>query len=238
MITINLLPVAAIRRQLKGRAVLTGYGLYLLLIAAAMFAGKVYVLDLGKTVAEKNRTVASLNHVSDEVTRATAVTDSAVTRWKQLAAIVELEERRRDQTRLLVEMEALLPKTNAWLVGLNHGDGLMSLEGIATDKETVSQFLTRLENAAHIDRASVTLVRLSQDLIINGIKLTKFSVNARTRFPEPAILDRGLDSRGLDSRRLDPGNAGYGLPSRDEFVNAVRAVDEKLAAGLSPGGLQ
>jgi Tfp pilus assembly protein PilN len=222
MLTINLLPVAAMRRQHKGRAVLAGYGLYLLLIVAAMFVVKSYVLDLGKPAAEKNQILAALNDVNNELTRAAAVTDSAITRWKQLAAILELEERRRDQTRLLVEMEELLPKTNAWLVGLDHGGGLMSLEGIATDKETVSQFLTRLENAAYIDRASVTLVQLSQDLIINGIKLTKFSVNAGTRFPRPAILDRGLG----------PGGAESGLPSRDDFVKAVQAVDEKLAAEL------
>jgi len=195
------------RRRLKTRAFLAGYG----------------VLDqsLEQLAGEKERTIASLNETSRQVTEASPVTAAAVGKWKQLAAIMELEERRRDQTRLLFEVEELLPESKAWLVAFGHGDGLMSLEGISADKETVSQFLSRLENAAYIDRSSVTLVRISQDLIINGVKLTKFSINARTRFPRPAILDRGLPEAGL--------------PSREDFVKAVMAVDEKLAAELTGG---
>jgi Tfp pilus assembly protein PilN len=159
------------------------------------------------------------------VTEATNVTNATVTRWKQLAAIMELEERRRDQTRLLVEIEELLPKTNAWLVGLTHnGEGLMTLEGISTDKETVSQFLTSLENATYINRASVILVQISQDLVINGVKLTKFSINAKTNFPKPTILDSGLPE--------------FGLPSREDFVKAVQAVDEKLVADITSSPAQ
>ena len=223
MITINFLPVAAMRRRLKSRAFLAGYGLYLVLAVAAMFAAKIGVLDpsLEKLAAEKKRTITSLSEVSREETQTSDAASAAVARWKQLAAIMELEERRRDQTRLLLEVEELLPESKAWLVGLSHGDGLLSLEGISTDKETVSQFLTSLENAAYIDRASVTLVRMSQDLVINGVKLTKFSITAGTRFPKPAILDRGLPEAGL--------------PSRDDFVKAVLAVDEKLAAELTGG---
>jgi len=223
MITINLLPVAALRRQLRGRAILFGYGLALLLAAAAMLVVKLGVLDpnLVRLAGEKERALTSLTEVSRQVTQSSDVT-AAVASWKQLAAIMELEERRRDQTRLLVEVEELLPQAKAWLVGLSHGGGLLSLEGISTDKETVSHFLTRLENAAYIDRASVTLVRISQDLIINGVKLTKFSINARTRFPRPAILDRGLPD--------------FGLPSREDLVKAVLAVDENLAAEFAGGG--
>ena len=226
MITINLLPIATFQQQYKGRAFLIGYGLFVVLAAAVLFLVKNNVLDLtlANLTAESGRMTNSLNEARKKVTEATAVTNATITRWKQLAAIMELEERRRDQTRLLVEVEDLLPKTNAWLVGLTHQGGVMSLEGISTDKETVSQFLTSLENAAYIDRASVILVQISQDLVINGVKLTKFSVNARTNFPAPRILNTGLPD--------------YGLPSQEEFVKAVRTVDEKLAADLAPESSQ
>ncbi|MCL2029584.1 MAG: PilN domain-containing protein [Deltaproteobacteria bacterium] len=226
MITINLLPIATFQQQHKGRTFLMGYGIFVVIAAAVLFLVKSSVLDvaLENLAAESGRVTNSLNDAKKKVTEATAVTNATITRWKQLAAIMELEERRRDQTRLLVEVEELLPKTNAWLVGLTHQGGVMSLEGISTDKETVSQFLTSLENAAYIDRASVTLVQISQDLVINGVKLTKFSINARTSFPMPEILNTGLPD--------------YGLPSREEFVKAVKTVDEKLGADLEPESSQ
>ncbi|MDR2935086.1 MAG: PilN domain-containing protein [Candidatus Adiutrix sp.] len=222
MITINFLPVDDLKRRLKGRALLIGYGLALVLAAAAMLALKAVFLEpaLAELKKEADQTLASLNDVSDEVARASAVTGSAIAKWKRLAAVMELEERRRDQTRLLTEVEELLP-ANAWLVGLSHGGGLMGLEGIAADKETVSQFLALLEKAAYIDRASITLERMSQDLTINGVRLTKFSIKARTVFPKPAILETGLPE--------------FGLPSREDFARAVRDADDNLAAGLAGG---
>jgi len=226
MITINLLPVATFQQQLKGRVFLVGYGIFLVLGIAVMFAVKTGVLDMiiENLANERTQATNSLSDAKKKVEQATGVTKATVTRWRQLAAIMELEERRRDQTRLLVEIEALLPKTNAWLVGLTHAGGVMSLEGISTDKETVSQFLTKLENATYIDRASVTPVQISQDLVINGVKLTKFSVNARTIFPAPTILDSGLPE--------------FGLPSRDDFVKAVKAVDDKLVADITSSPAQ
>ena len=221
MITINLLPVASFKQQFQGRTFLTGYGIFMVLAVAGLFGVKTGLLDrtLENLGNERTRVTNSLNDVKKRVDEATAVSNATVTRWKQLAAIMELEERRRDQTRLLVEVEELLPKTNAWLVGLNHQGGALSLEGISTDKETISQFLTRLENAIYIDRASVELVQISQDLIINGIRLTRFSVKARTNFPQPGILSTGLPD--------------YGLPSQEEFMKAVKIVDEKLAESLT-----
>ena len=223
MITINFLPVAAMRRRFKSRAFRAAYGLYLVLTVAVMVGVKFGLLgpSLEKLADEKKQAITSLGEVSQEVTRTSAAASDAVNSWKQLAAIVELEERRRDQTRLLLEVEELLPESKAWLVGLSHGDGLLSLEGISTDKETVSQFLTRLENAAYVIRDSIILVQISQDMVINGIKLTKFSINAKTSFPQPEVLDNGLPE--------------FGLPKREDFAKAVKAVDEKLAADLTAG---
>ncbi|MDR3038277.1 MAG: PilN domain-containing protein [Candidatus Adiutrix sp.] len=221
MITINLLPVSTLKQQSKGKLFLGMYAVFLVIGLGALFSVKANVFDeaIKSLTAEQNQVDNQVKGAQKQVKEATAVTNSTVLRWKQLAAIMELEERRRDQTRLLVELEDLLPKTNAWLLSLRHNSGLLSLEGISTDKETVSQFLTRLENATYIDKSSVQLVQISQDLIINGVKLTKFSINARTTFPQPVILGQGLPE--------------FGLPSQADFIKAVTAVDEKLVADLT-----
>ncbi|GHV57259.1 hypothetical protein FACS189460_3510 [Deltaproteobacteria bacterium] len=221
MITINLLPVSTLKQKSKGKLFLGMYAIILVVGLAAMYSVKVNIFDLAITrlTVEKTKVNSDLEAAKNQVKAATVVTNATVLRWKQLAAIMELEERRRDQTRLLVELEDLLPKTNAWLMSLSHNSGQLSLEGISTDKETVSQFLTRLEKATYIDKSSVQLVRISQDLVINGIKLTKFSINARTSFPQPVIIDQGLPE--------------FGLPSRADFIKVVKAVDEKLVADLA-----
>ena len=225
MITINLLPVTTLKQKLRGQVVLGGYGFLMFVVLLTMFAVKTNVFDLTieKLGAEKQQVEATLADARKKVQTATNVTNATVQRWKQLAAVVELEERRRDQTRILVEVESLLPKTNAWLMSLSHTGGALSIEGISTDKETVSQFLTKLESATYIVHDSVTLVQISQDLVINGIKLTKFSIRARTSFPQPDVLNKGLPE--------------FGLPTRDDFAKAVKAVDEKLAADLVVGAV-
>ena len=220
MITINLLPIAAFKQQSKGKKFLVFYCFFMVISLSGMFVVKSSMFDIAieTLTTEKSQAESALTKAQQQVKAAAGVTGATVGRWKQLAAIVELEERRRDQTRLLVEMEDLLPKTNAWLLSLTHNNGQMSLEGISTDKETVSQFLTRLENATYIQKDSVILMQISQDMIINGIKLTKFSIMAQTAFPRPAIVDGGLPE--------------FGLPSREEFIKIVSAADGALVADL------
>ncbi len=138
---------------------------------------------------------------------ANVITTDTVRQWKQLNSIVDLEERRRDQTRLLVEIDKLVPKTNAWLLSFKHENGIVVLEGISTDKDTVSEFHTRLENAEYIIRQSVTLVEITQNMVINGIKLTRFRITAGTTFPQPTVIEDGLPE--------------YGLPSQETFLKVV-----------------
>lgn len=220
MITINLLPIVSFKAKYKGRVFIIGHALAMVIAAAALFSVKVNVMDksLDTNKADIKAKTTVLNDTKGEVTKAAKITADTFKKWQQLNAIIELEERRRDQTRLLVEVEELLPKTNAWLVSLKHDKGKLVLEGISTDKETVSQFLTRLEGAAYIERKSVTLVEITQNLVINGIKLTKFKINADTSFPEPVIINDGLPE--------------FGLLSQAEFIKAVEAAAPELVANI------
>lgn len=220
MITINLLPIGSFKEKFKGRVFLAAYGIFMVIAIAAVFSIKTNVMDgalesLGREQQAKQTQLADLQK---QVTAATAVTTKTVKQWQQLAAIVELEERRRDQTRLLVELDTLLPKTNAWLLSLSHNQGLLTLEGISTDKETVSQFLTNLEKAVYIDKRSVNLLEITQNMVINNVKLTKFKITARTTFPSPQILADGLPE--------------LGLPPKEDFIKAVEAAAPDLAAAL------
>jgi len=218
MITINLLPIGALKEKSKGRVFLAAYSIAMLIAVVALFSVKTNVMDgtLASLKVDQTSQQKRLTELQKQVTDAKGVTTKTFQQWQQLTAIMELEERRRDQTRLLVELEELLPKSDAWFLTLSHDKGLLTLEGISRDKETVSQFLKKMENASYIDRQTVYLLEIAQNMVINGIKLTKFKVTARTVFPYPQVINEGLPD--------------FGLPSKEEFFKAVEAVAPDLVA--------
>jgi len=221
MITINLLPIGEFRDQLNGKIYLAAVGLYVLVLACGLFSFKTFVMDgaLQSLQEESQNLQNTLNGLKKQVATATDITTDTFRQWKQLAAIVNLEERRRDQTRLLVEIDKLVPKTNAWLLSLKHEKGAVVLEGISTDKDTVSEFHTRLENAEYILRQSVNLLEITQNTVINGVKLTKFKITANTVFPEPTVMEDGL--------------AEFGLPSQETFIKVVGNAAPDLVKNIT-----
>ena len=226
MITINLLPIGAFKEKFKGRVFLAAYGVVMLIAVAALFSIKTNVMDdtLESLRADQASQQQTLTALQKQVTDASVVTVKTVQQWQQVTAIMELEERRRDQTRLLVELEQLLPKSDAWFLALGHNGGVLTIEAISRDKETVSQFLKKLEDAAYIDKFSVNLLEITQNMVINGIKLTKFKITAKTVFPYPKVIDEGIPE--------------FGLPSRAEFVKIVEAAAPDLVASIKASAAQ
>ena len=223
MITINLLPIGSFKTKYKGRVFIVGYILVMIIVGVALFMVKTTIMDA--SLASMNTDIQSkttnLNNLKGQVTEAAKTTATSFNKWQQLNSIIELEERRRDQTRLLVEIDNLIPKTNAWLRSLKHDKGQLILDGIATDKETVSRFLTKLEGASYIERRSVTLLEVSQNLVLNGITLTNFRITASTVFPDPTIVTEGMPD--------------FGLLSQEEFLKIVEAAAPDLVANIKKG---
>jgi Tfp pilus assembly protein PilN len=216
VITINLLPIGAFKETYRGKLFLTAYGIFVAILVAALFLvdSNVFGPNIESLKDQQTQQEAKKNQVKNQVAAASEKTTQTYRQWKQLSAIMELEERRRDQTRFLVEIDGLLPKSNAWLLSLAHNKGKVTLEGLATDKETVSQFLTRLEGARYIEKNTVILLEITQNMVINGIKLTKFKVTANTAFPSPTIMAEGLPD--------------LGLPGQDAFLKLVEAAAPDL----------
>lgn len=219
MIAINLLPLDAWRERARGRARLIAWGVWGLAITAAL-AGLHQLLnrDLAGLAAESLARQGELAVLEERVTEARLITADTVREWEKLMAVLELEERRRDQARLLLEVEKVLPKDQAWLLSLSHERGVLRLEGLATDPEAVDRFLARLGNAAHLDRDSVQLTGLRPRPTGGQSRLTEFSIKARTVFSRPSLADRGLPN--------------YGWPGRADFVARVAAVDPRVAERL------
>jgi len=220
MINVNLLPISTFKQKLKGRIFLTALSLLLVIGCAGIFSVKTFILDenTAKLKAQASQLRTELQTVTNNVATAQKQTEATVRNWKQLTALMDLEERRRDQTRLLAEVEQLVPKDNAWLTAMDHKKGVLTINGISKDKDTISQFLNRLQNASYLDRSSVFLGEISQNMRINNIVLTSFTIRAQTKFPRPTIMDEGMPE--------------YNLPSSSQFVELVTSADQNLGTGL------
>lgn len=219
MIAVNLFPVDVWRERARGRARLRGWAVWGVAVAAALLALSQFLnRDLDGLAAESQARQSDLAALEERVAEARQTTADTVREWEKLMAVLELEERRRDQTRLLLEVEKVLPRDKAWLVSLSHERGVLRLEGLATDPEAVGRFLAQLENAVHLDRDSVRLTGLQPHPAANNNRLTEFTIKARTVFTRPTLADRSLPN--------------YGWPGRDAFVKRVAAVDPRLAERL------
>lgn len=218
MITCNLLPIDNLKARANGRVFLASMGLFIFMAGLVLYGiNQHYLLPNLADMTSKNQGFqATLTSIKKQVTEASSKTNNIVTQWQQLVAILDLEERRRDQTRLLVELDELLPKTNSWLLSLRNNNNSVSIEGIATDKETVSQFLTKLEKAKYLH--DIRLLDITQNIVINNIKLTKFRIEAIANFPQPAIIKQGFPESGL--------------PSSEDFIKVVKAAAPNLAKKL------
>lgn len=223
MITINLLPISAFKERFKGRVFLTALTLVILVGLAAMGSFKMMVLDSNLLdLRQQSSTLDSkLASLKNQVAGAEKETRLTVRKWKQFAAIVKIEERRRDQTRLLNEVVSLVPKDSAWLTSLAHNSqGKLELKGISKDKETISGFLTKLEAANYLNRASVFPGEINQSMRLKNLLLTTFSIRADTKFPAPLILEEGMEQ--------------FNLPSAKQFYDLVQVAAPDLAVGILP----
>lgn len=223
MINVNLLPISTFKQKLRGRIFLTALALLIVIGGAGIFSAKTFVFDarVAQMKTRSSQLQTELQRIKNQVTEANTKTEATVRKWKQLAAIMDLEERRRDQTRLLTEVEKLVPKGNAWLVSLDHKKGQMVLKGVSKDKDTIGEFLNKLQNASYLDKSSVYLGEISQNMRLNGMLLTTFTITGHTKFPQPEILDEGMPD--------------FNLPSTTQFGELVKSAAPSLAAGILPG---
>lgn len=217
MITTNLLPINNFRARADGKAFLTYIGLLAFTTIVILFGANQFVLKstITKITAENEALQSTLTETQKKVAGASALTTSTVSQWQQLEAILELEERRRDQTRLLVKLDELLPKNNSWLLSLSNNKGTVNIEGIATDRQTVSQFLAKLQGEKFLKDVRLDI---TQNMVINNIKLTQFKINAKAAFPGSVIMSEGLPESGL--------------PSSQDFITKVQVADPALAQML------
>jgi Tfp pilus assembly protein PilN len=218
VIKINLLPLESFRRAASGQLSVT---IFMAVMMAACFGlYMLYNIIMSPVAnhlqAQKDQMAAESAKMKTQSANALKQTTAFVKELVQVSAISELEERRRDQSRLLMTLAAQVNNQTSWLLSCTHANGVVNIKGMATDHETVAALLDRLEQVPLLN--TVELQQAAGDQVINGIKLVTFDIRAKTVFPSATLLDKGLPD--------------VNLPDHDSIRKLVAAAAPGLAESL------
>ncbi|MDR1165791.1 MAG: PilN domain-containing protein [Deltaproteobacteria bacterium] len=193
MIKINLLPLESFKQSASGQLSVTIFAFVIVALGILLYFFKGMVMDPAVAALEKEKTdqTAKLQQLKAEGAQALQRTNGLVTQLIQISAIAELEERRRDQTRLFSSLAEQVFNQTSWLTAVNHSArSVLTLRGLATDQEVVAAFLNNLEHNPLL--SNVVLNRMARDVAINNIFLFSFDIQAETRFAPPSLMASGI----------------------------------------------
>ncbi|MDR1608341.1 MAG: PilN domain-containing protein [Deltaproteobacteria bacterium] len=220
MIQINLLPLESFRQASSGKLLVAIFSITIIGVALALYL--YYSMSMAPLLAdlEKSQQTATqnLNKAKGQTAAALKKTETFVDDVLNVSIISDLEERRRDQTRLFMAIADQVINQASWLVSCSHDKGVVRIKGMAIDHEVVANFLSNLQSLPVL--GEVELLRAAEDTVINGVSLVTFEVSARTTFPESSLLSAGLPSESL--------------PPRETLVKIVTLAAPNLAEALKP----
>ncbi|MDR1037755.1 MAG: PilN domain-containing protein [Deltaproteobacteria bacterium] len=224
MIKINLLPIEAFRQSASGQLSVTIFSFVMVALGIGLFLFKTTMMDPKVTDLQtqkdsKNAELASMKTQSEEALKQTT---QFTTQLIQADAIAELEERRRDQTRLFNAIAGEVINQASWLTSFTHDRGVVTIRGMATDHEVVASFLDNLERTPLLH--DIDLIRAARDTTINNVSLVTFEIRGGTVFPEASLMEKGLPDVDLPGRTEITQLVSTAAPGLGETLTKSRAA--------------
>ncbi|MDR2142683.1 MAG: PilN domain-containing protein [Deltaproteobacteria bacterium] len=220
MIQINLLPLEAFRQTSSGRMLVGVFAVTMIGLVAALFV--YYSMFMGPEVesltAAQQAADGALKAAQGKKKVAEQKAKNFVADMVKVSVISDLEERRRDQARLLMAIASQVSNKTSWLVSCSHDKGMVRIRGMAIDHEEVAELLERLQKVPILQ--DVVLLQTAEDQVINGVNLVSFEFAGSTTFPVSSLMTAGLPSESL--------------PPKEVLVKMVTLASPSLAEALKP----
>lgn len=167
MIRINLLPVRAARKKENIRRQVSIFSLCIVFVFSVMAYLTVSmnntISDLSGKIEAVRRDLKKYQAIDKQVKKM----KSDLQKLKEkMDIIVKLEANRTGPVRLMDALTRLVAADKMWLTSLTETEGKMKLEGVATDNQTVADFMARLEKTPYfkvVDLISSKQVKLEKD---------------------------------------------------------------------------
>ena len=181
MIRINLLPVRAEQK----RESLRQQALLVVVLVLALAGGIVAVhLMLGNDIARMEQRIAERK---EEIARLDAKIGK-VRQYKQkkrdleekIAVISKLEAQQRGPSQVLYELTQIIPE-KLWIESLKDSGGLLAMQGVAIDNQTIARFMTRMETSPWFQGVRL---EVTKQVARGGASPKSFSLTVSVVYPK------------------------------------------------------
>lgn len=182
MITINLLPVREAKKKETERlqvlvlgAVVVGTFLAIVGVHIAITARISHVRNQIQT------TQTEIDHLQKVIGDVRTFKKDKAEIERKLAVIHQLEANRGGPVHLLDELASRLPE-KIWLTALRQEAGVVTLEGLSIDNETIATYMTRLGQSPYLSNIELERSQVQEG---NNVKLNEFTIRFGVVTPPP-----------------------------------------------------
>jgi type IV pilus assembly protein PilN len=178
MIKINLLGDDTVK-DYTGHYILFGW-------AASLFVscivGFVLYQSASRTSAElsedKERLTAKLEKLKEVTKEVRDLEDKKKALREKLAVIATLKKSKAGPVRVMDDMNLALPE-RSWILDVKENNGVMKMNGMALDNQTISEYLKALEASDYFDKVELGETRQAE---VQGAKIKSFSLQANVNY--------------------------------------------------------
>lgn len=192
MITVNLLPVKASRRQdqVKRELALGTIGMAALLLVCGVMFVLVHA-EVNELKAQNAELQKDIDNLKTIVARVDEIDELKKDLEKKLDVIAGLKARKLGPVRMLDELSNASPE-KLTLVSLKETNRRIDMTGVAVSNEVISQFLSNMERSDWFE--DVYLVGIDQ-VEEEDYKLKEFQITARAVVPR---ITKAKDEKPVD----------------------------------------
>lgn len=181
MIRINLLPIRQIRKRQRLKAEVFLFACALGLVFSLLGAGWLGLnLKAGKleegiaALEQKKQSYQAIIKEIETLKKEKQLVEKKLETIKQLKAGSQIA------VRVLDEVASRTPTSRLWLTVLQHANGILQLNGVALDNETIAQYMQQLEASEYFEKTELTS---SAQTGVAGQKLKSFAITANIVVP-------------------------------------------------------
>jgi len=177
-----------------------------LLLALGFFMYQAVISEIDEKTAEKSNLEAELAQLQETTKEVKELEKKRQDLSSKLAVIATLKRNKVGPVRVLDDLNNAIPE-RAWLKSIREKGGVLRIEGIALDNQTIAIFMKDLEQSDYYQ--TIDLVETRQ-VIKSGVTMKEFTLNAKISYAgkiKLAVDGKVKQPGGKKTKSASAGNA-------------------------------